>query len=912
LAADGNAIIEGNLETTSPSEEFSNMVVIGYVDGGGQKSAPDATRVWTAETVPNDSRYIQFQMSPKSGYNFDLSSINFLIGWAGSSYIFADVYYSTDSTFNTKTLIGEKLSAASTSGVAGGSSSLNVQVMDGETLYVRFYPYASRDVTGKNFGIANLVIKGSAYSSDQPAVILGNPVLFDKVRVGETKDLSFTLSGSMLNPESGNIEVTAPDGFQVSVTSEGVFSSTLSIPYSGSTMELSNVYLRFSPTEIKSYSGFLEVSGGGTETQTLSVTGVGVNANTVLKPISFPGAEGYGKYTVGGRGGSVIEVTNLNDSGTGSLRAAVQASGPRTVVFTVSGTITLNSELTISNPYITIAGQTAPGDGICLRKYPLVIEANQVIIRYIRVRLGDESGLEADAVSSRYTKNVILDHVSASWSVDETMSVYHCDSVTIQWCLISESMYNSNHEKGAHGFGGIWGSNYSTSHHNLLAHHSSRNPRMASGCGNFDYRNNVVYNWGYNSTYGGEQQEVDDPDHAFTNINMVANYYKPGPATTPGVLTYRIANPSYRTVKTDYGKWYIDDNVMADNSTVTINNWNGGVQPQGDSEDYPYLKLDSSWSSMAIDQQIAEDAYSSVLDNVGAALPKRDVVDTRVVNDTRNGNATYEGETYEINKTVPDINEVCGIIDSQEDVGGWPLLTSQSAPTDTDYDGMPDEWESANGLNPEDASDRNITGIDGYTNLEKYLNSIEFSYPVDGYELTKLSDGSFELKWSDSYLAEDSFKVERSLDNGEFTEIAQLPKYSNSYIDNSGVSASVITYRVVAYNSDNSTPATKSISSYATALDDPIANEEKEIISCSPNPFSDVINIYFYSADNQIAQIDVYDLCGRKVLTLNDQQVHTGNNKIECNEMAGLKPGAYTCSVILGKYQSKNMVIIKK
>ena len=205
--------------------------------------------------------------------------------------------------------------------------------------------------------------------------------------------------------------------------------------------------------------------------------------------LAFPTAEGYGKYSKGGRGGIVYEVTNLNDSGEGSLRAAIEASGPRTVVFKVSGTIILESPLSIKSPYITIAGQTAPGDGICIRRHPLNIRADHVIVRYVRVRLGDESGNDYDAVSSRYTKHIILDHLSTSWSVDECMSIYHCDSVTVQWCLISESMSKSNHIKGSHGFGGIWGSNYGTYHHNLLAHHSSRNPRMASGSGNTDCRN---------------------------------------------------------------------------------------------------------------------------------------------------------------------------------------------------------------------------------------------------------------------------------------------------------------------------------------------------------------------------------------------------------------------------------------
>ena len=244
--------------------------------------------------------------------------------------------------------------------------------------------------------------------------------------------------------------------------------------------------------------------------------------------LAFPTAEGYGKYTIGGRGGKVYEVTNLNDSGEGSLRAAIEAKGPRTVVFRVSGTIDLKSALNIRNPYITIAGQTAPGDGICIKRYPLNISADEVIIRYIRIRLGDESTRSDDAISARYRKNIILDHISASWSIDETMSIYHCENVTIQWCMITESLSQSNHTKGSHGFGGIWGSNYSTYHHNLLAHHSSRNPRWASGGGFNDYRNNVLYNWGYNSSYGGEKHQVGNPKFSDITVNFVNNYYKPG------------------------------------------------------------------------------------------------------------------------------------------------------------------------------------------------------------------------------------------------------------------------------------------------------------------------------------------------------------------------------------------------
>jgi pectate lyase len=447
---------------------------------------------------------------------------------------------------------------------------------------------------------------------------------------------------------------------------------------------------------------------------------------------AFPGAEGYGKHTVGGRGGEVYEVTNLNDSGEGSLRAAVEAKGPRTVVFRISGTIDLKSDLRISNPNITIAGQTAPGDGIALKRFPLMISADEVIIRYIRVRLGDESDRDSDAISSRYIKNLILDHVSASWSVDETMSIYHCENITVQWCLISESMFKSNHVKGTHGFGGIWGSNHSTYHHNLIAHHSSRNPRFASGSGNTDYRNNVLYNWGYQSCYGGEKQQKGNAKFNFTNINLVANYYKPGPATQSGEVSYRIASPSSRNGTDDYGKWYVADNVVEGNTSVTADNWNGGIQPQGGSSDIAGLRLDQPWPSMAISQQTAEEAYHSVLENAGATLPKRDVVDVRIIDEVRNGYATYEGSTYKKEHPVPDKSRKSGIIDSQADVGGWPKLKSTTAPTDTDHDGMPDAWEDKYGFDPSDASgaSRDKDG-DGYTNLEEYLNGTDPTVFVD-------------------------------------------------------------------------------------------------------------------------------------------------------------------------------------
>ena len=455
---------------------------------------------------------------------------------------------------------------------------------------------------------------------------------------------------------------------------------------------------------------------------------------SAAKVPAFPGAQGYGSVTIGGRGGQLMAVTNLNDAGPGSLREACTSKGPRIVVFRVSGTIALKSPLKISNPYITIAGQTAPGDGICLKDYPLSIDASEVIVRYLRVRMGQASGNDYDTIGGRGQKNVIVDHVSASWSIDETMSIYHCENLTVQWCMITESLYNAGHVKGAHGFGGIWGGNYNTYHHNLIAHHTSRNPRWASACGFNDYRNNVVYNWGGNSTYGGEKgdrPDTDTPQVNPTTINMVANYYKPGPATVPGEMRHRIVNPSSRKGLEDYGKWYVADNVMAGNEAVSANNWNGGVQFAGGEAALAALKLDKPWPALPINQQTAQAAYNSVLKKAGASL-SRDSIDVRIMDEVRGGYATYEGTAYKKDNRVSDPSKKTGIIDTPGDVGGWPELKNLPAPADTDGDGMPDEWEKKHGLNPNAASDGpQDKDKDGYTNIEEYLNGTDPTVFID-------------------------------------------------------------------------------------------------------------------------------------------------------------------------------------
>ncbi|AKD03745.1 pectate lyase [Pontibacter korlensis] len=414
--------------------------------------------------------------------------------------------------------------------------------------------------------------------------------------------------------------------------------------------------------------------------------------------IAFPGAEGFGKATTGGRGGKVYIITNLNDGGAGSLREAINAFGPRTIVFAVSGTIELQSPLTIRNSDVTIAGQSAPGDGICVRNYPVRVDANNVIVRYMRFRMGDTKGVEGDALEGRNKKNIIIDHCSMSWATDEVASFYDNENFTMQWCLVSESLNESVHTKGAHGYGGMWGGMGASFHHNLLAHHNSRNPRFNGARYHgqpskeiVDFRNNVVYNWGGNSTYGGEEG----------NHNMVNNYYKAGPATSSS-KTSRIVNPS-----SPYGKFYLTGNHVAGNATVTADNWNGGVQ----GAPVEAVKAEQAFTATAIPQQSAAEAYEEVLSKVGASL-HRDVVDERVIADVRAGTGA-SGKNGN------------GLIDSQEEVGGWPELKSETAPVDADKDGIPDAWEIQNGLSPNEPKDGSYykKGTP-YTYLEVYLNSL--------------------------------------------------------------------------------------------------------------------------------------------------------------------------------------------
>jgi len=415
------------------------------------------------------------------------------------------------------------------------------------------------------------------------------------------------------------------------------------------------------------------------------------------KVIAFPGAEGAGKYTSGGRGGIVYTVTNLNDDGPGSLRDGIQKKEPRIIVFAVNGYINLKSRLDINNDHITIAGQTAPGDGICIRGYGLRINANNVIIRYLKIRPGDTAHTELDALTGMRQKDIIVDHCSLSWATDEVCSLYDNENLTLQWCILSESLNKSFHSKGEHGYGGIWGGMNATFHHNLLAHHTSRNPRLQGSRNKStpeneraEIVNNVIYNWGYKCMYAGEAG----------NYSICNNYFKVGPGTKKSA-SKRLLEPYM-----PYGNYQFKGNVLDGNEDITEDNLLG-IQIEPESLEKYFTKDLLKVSDYAVES--ANVAYESVLKNAGANLI-RDAIDQRIVDEVRAGLTTYG---------------VNGIINSQDDVEGWEAINAVSAPLDSDKDGMPDAWEKTRGLNENDGSDANSYSLDEhYTNIEIYINSL--------------------------------------------------------------------------------------------------------------------------------------------------------------------------------------------
>lgn len=469
---------------------------------------------------------------------------------------------------------------------------------------------------------------------------------------------------------------------------------------------------------------------------------------------AFPGAEGGGMYAFGGRGGKVLTVTSLEDSGPGTLRWACEQGGARIIVFSVAGIIQLKSPLIIRAPYVTIAGQTAPGDGICVAGESVWIDTHDVVMRHLRFRRGDTwVGRRDDALGGNAVGNIMMDHISASWGLDENMSLYRhmwndstgkadlklgTVNITIQNSIFSEALDTWNHA-----FGATLGGENCSFMRNLYANNTGRNPSIGWN-GVFNFVNNVLFNWWHRSVDGGDYT---------AKYNIINNYYKPGPVTPMDKpISHRILKPeSGRSMleRKVYGMAYVHGNVVEGNERVTRNNWDGGVQVEnlpdaGDFRDEIRWHRPFPMPHMRIME--AEAAFDFVIDNAGATLPRRDPVDERIARVVKSGVIEYaeevslEGIPQFEHRRLPADSYKMGIITDISQVGGYPEYKGK-AYKDTDGDGMPDWWEKKYGLNPKDASDAtgDLSG-DGYTNIEKYINGIDPTQRIDWTDLSNNND----------------------------------------------------------------------------------------------------------------------------------------------------------------------------
>ena len=441
----------------------------------------------------------------------------------------------------------------------------------------------------------------------------------------------------------------------------------------------------------------------------LSIIGCGCREQSVscVPPINnipaFPGAEGFGKYAVGGRGGKILFVENLRDSGPGSFREAITQEGPRTILFLVSGTIELTTDISIKNPYVTIAGQSAPGDGICLKNGGIIINTHDVILRHVRIRPGDGTqgtpSERRDAISIIGGHSIILDHLSLGWGIDENVSIWPVNdqipyAITLQWSIISEGLHESSHPSGPHSKGLLIGDGVKdvTIHHNLLAHNDDRNPRLKGGT-KADIINNVIYNWGCCAAgVGLGLSEAND--FSGVQANLVANFFKAGLNSVGSFF-----QPTNLQESTTPSAIYMNANMGNDSLLDAFD-----TDPDNFLQQYEFLTQHPPFE-ISINHTSADLALNVVLDKAGACRPKRDLVDQRIVNDTRKG----LGQT----------------INSQDEVGGWPHLHTIAPKRDDDQDGMPNDWEVQRGLNPNSKEDANKDDDhDGYTNIEEYLNEL--------------------------------------------------------------------------------------------------------------------------------------------------------------------------------------------
>ena len=470
---------------------------------------------------------------------------------------------------------------------------------------------------------------------------------------------------------------------------------------------------------------------------------------------AFPGAEGGGKFSFGGRGGKIFVVTSLADSGPGTLREACESAGPRIVVFNVAGIIHLEKPVFIEAPYLTIDGHTAPGDGVCIADNGLIDNAHDVVIRYVRFRRGNLDIFNRHGVHyGNPVGNIILDHVSASWGQDQNLDTYRhmyqptnggpalklpAVNVTIQWTITSEALNTYNH-----GFGGDWGGRNTGFHHNLFACNTGRNPSVAMTY-DFNFVNNVLFNWRHRTIDGGGEESL---------YNIINNYFKPGPAVNAGPVAYRVLQPSATQTKQDptprFGKAYVAGNIVAGNEKVTADNWAGGVQfADGGSKDDPTISTNENVKKFVAQVRVnqpfpmppmtitsAQAAYDAVLANAGATLPHRDAVDARVIAAVRNGQVWHQGQEF----LPPQMKGLAknnygmagnGLITDVAQVGGYPEYKGEPI-KDLDADGIPLSWKKKFGLDANDAAlaQKDLAG-DGYTVMDKYLAGLDPTQKID-------------------------------------------------------------------------------------------------------------------------------------------------------------------------------------
>ncbi|HWV66172.1 hypothetical protein [Chitinophaga sp.] len=875
LTANQQATATGNI--TAGEQTLSNLAVDNYTNG--QQLLP-ATGSWPAATAPDNNRYARFTAAPLTGSAFNVTDISLSLAFAAAGGK-ARLSWSVNGTDYTE--IDTTLNLTTTA-AAYTLHNLDITAATGQTLYLRLLPWSATAQGNIPLTVKNVTLTG--YSYVVPAITWALTIGQDATVTGDVTAAAQSLTGLKVNnyisgsggqrllppdsawpaetapaagryiqytasPVTGNSllvqQITVPLAFNSSAyaharicwsangstftdlaENQPLVSGTNPTAYTFSNLNIDipqgkSLYLRVYPWTTSAITGKYLV------TKNVMISG----STYPFRQIAFPGAEGAGRFAKGGRGGSVYYVTNLNNSGAGSLRDAVSQSN-RTVMFKVSGTIYLLSPIVILQDNITIAGQTAPGDGICLANYGLGIRANNVIIRYLRSRPGDiiinpaDTAKAVDAMYNNFgnpvTKpfsNIIVDHCSMSWSTDEAGSFYAISNFTLQWCMLSESLYQSIHTKETpHGYGGIWGGQQSSFHHNLLASHSNRNPRF-SGSANtgqpeleyVDFRNNVIYNW-VGSTYGG----------AGGHQNMVNNYYKPGPATT-GSTSCATANRRHRILSyTTYsvslggdtipgGKFYIKGNYVPGYPCVeepndsSDNNWVYGVHSDnlpGGAEALAAARVNTPFAYSPVTTQTATDAYTAVTGGAGATLPRRDTVDRRIVRETLTGTATFEDSSYQ----AAGMGHPSGIINSQNTVGGWPTLTSTTYPDDTDNDGLPNWWELLNGSDSTGTA-ANTTGSNGFTMLENYLNGIQSPDQQVAFTQAAASRAggdtvsiSFDIDW-----AKDQFRfgIYRSADNTTFTKISELPSNINkTHYATTDASApqQTLYYKIGSYRTD--------------------------------------------------------------------------------------------------------------